>query len=303
MSEALLETFGIYSYSKLSRRRSSFSVSGTILCSSCKRDILQEDLYCRHCGHRQERICESAPDSRSAIHIQKARVPECYPPLEGRYMRGNDYSPVAVAIILSTFPEEMDDTIKAMVSSGLEAGAALSGTIQTENIGIETMVTNIVANPNIRYLILGGPESPGHQTGNTLLCLRKNGVDEKRFIIEASAPTPYLYNLSTTAIERFREQITIIDLLNEGDPGLVREAVRTCIQESPAPFRGLRLWDCGAFPGEPVTEPITWRITQPWYMPRDEGEQKAKEKVDSLIERLRRKQEERLRESLRRESL
>lgn len=267
----------------------------TLHCSACGKEIIAEDLYCRHCGHRQERHDENAMASATAaIHVEKKKVPECYPPLEGRYMRGNDYSPVAVAVILSSFPEEMDRTIKSMVCTGLETGAALSGTIQTENIGLETMVTNIVANPNIRYLILGGPESPGHSTGNAILCLKNNGVDEKRYIIGSQAPTPYLYNVPMEFITRFREQVTIIDLLNEGDPGLIREAVRACIQESPTPFRGLTLRDCGAWPGEPLTEPITWRITQPWYMPRDEGELKAKEKVDSLIEKLRKKQAERL---------
>ena len=31
----------------------------------------------------------------------KVKPPEDYPPEEGRYLRGNDFSPVAVAIILN----------------------------------------------------------------------------------------------------------------------------------------------------------------------------------------------------------
>jgi tetrahydromethanopterin S-methyltransferase subunit A len=54
--------------------------------------------------------------------------------------------------------------IEILVRTGIESGAALSGTIQTENIGFEKVVCNIVANPNIRYMIVGGPESEGHLT-------------------------------------------------------------------------------------------------------------------------------------------
>ena len=79
-----------------------------------------------------------------------------YPPEEGRYIRGNDFSPVAVAIILNCDADKIPREIETLVRSGIESGAALSGTLQTANIGIEKMVCNIVANPNIRYLVLAG---------------------------------------------------------------------------------------------------------------------------------------------------
>jgi Tetrahydromethanopterin S-methyltransferase, subunit A len=43
--------------------------------------------------------------------------------------------------------------------AGIDAGAALSGMLQTENVGMEKMIYNIVANPNIRYIVLCGRES------------------------------------------------------------------------------------------------------------------------------------------------
>ena len=81
-----------------------------------------------------------------------------YPPEEGRYIRGNDSSPVAVAIILNCEADKVPLELTNLVRVGAESGAALSGTVQTENIGFEKIICNIVANPNIRYLILGGPE-------------------------------------------------------------------------------------------------------------------------------------------------
>ena len=92
-----------------------------------------------------------------------------YPVEQGRFFRGNDYSPVALAVILNTDEDKIPNEINSLVKAGVESGAALSGTIQTPNIGLEKMICNIIANPNIRYLILAGPESAGHLTGDALI--------------------------------------------------------------------------------------------------------------------------------------
>jgi len=73
-----------------------------------------------------------------------------YPQEDGRYLRGNDFSPVAVAIILNCDADKIPPELESLVRAGIETGAALSGTVQTENIGFEKIVCNIVANPNIR---------------------------------------------------------------------------------------------------------------------------------------------------------
>ena len=102
-----------------------------------------------------------------------------YPSEEGSYLRGNDRSPVAVAIILTTDGDKIPPDLESLVRAGIESGAALSGTVQTENIGFEKMICNLTANPNIRYLILGGPESEGHLTGEALKALFQNGIDRE----------------------------------------------------------------------------------------------------------------------------
>jgi tetrahydromethanopterin S-methyltransferase subunit A len=66
-----------------------------------------------------------------------------YPPEEGRYLRGNDYSPAAVVIILTTDAEAIPAEIEKLVRTGIETWAALSGTLQTANIGIEKIICNI----------------------------------------------------------------------------------------------------------------------------------------------------------------
>jgi tetrahydromethanopterin S-methyltransferase subunit A len=210
-----------------------------------------------------------------------------YPPEEGRYIRGNDFSPVAVAIILNCEAEKIPREIESLVRAGAESGAALSGTVQTENIGFEKIICNIVANPNIRYLIIGGPESEGHLTGEALKALLRNGIDEKRRIIGTEAPHPVLFNLPLEFIDRFRKQLIPVDLQFEDNPDVIRRAVWSCYQEDFVDFRGDFLRDPGAYPEVPLSGRITWRVSQPWAEPGDEKEQEALKRARDLIERLR----------------
>lgn len=112
-----------------------------------------------------------------------------YPPEDGRYVRGNDAFSVAVAIILNHDADKIPLEIEIHVRTGIESGVALSGTIQTENIDFEKVVCNVVANPNIRYMIVGEPESEDHLTGEALKALIRNGVDEKCELMDNEAGT------------------------------------------------------------------------------------------------------------------
>jgi tetrahydromethanopterin S-methyltransferase subunit A len=211
-----------------------------------------------------------------------------YPPEEGRYLRGNDYSPAAVVIILTTDAEAIPPEIEQLVRAGVESGAALSGTLQTANIGIEKIICNIVSNPNIRYLILGGPESEGHKTGNAIKALLKNGIDGKD-IIGTTGLSAVLHNVPVEFIQRFREQLTLVDCQFQ-DAAVIRKAVWSCFQENPIDFRGQQLADPGAFPEPPFSGKLTWKVTQPWAEPDDDRERVAKQRALDQIERLRTKQ-------------
>lgn len=212
-----------------------------------------------------------------------------YPPEDGRYVRGNDFSPVAVVIILNRAEDKIPPEIEELVRVGVESGAALSGTVQTENIGFEKIICNIVSNPNIRYAVLSGPESEGHSTGEAFKALLKNGVDEKKRIIGTDAPHPLLYNLPMEFIERFRKQLTLIDLQFKGSPELIRKAVWSCYQEEAVEFQGYTVYDVGAYPESPLSGKITRRVTQPWTEPEDEKEREAVEKMRRFVESLKKK--------------
>lgn len=208
----------------------------------------------------------------------KVKPADGYPLEEGRYIRGNDYSPVAVCVILDTFDFAIPRELNELVMMGVDSGAALSGMLQTENIGIEKIICNIVANPNIRYLILCGRESAGHLPGEALLALKNNGVDESKRIIGSTALTPFLSNIPMEIIHRFNEQLaTIINLLcNPGEPDtskpglnpeVIEQAVRACYQEEPAQFMGYTVYDIGAYPEPPICHKIVTRLEQPQAHP------------------------------------
>ena len=213
-----------------------------------------------------------------------------YPPEEGRYLRGNDRSPVVVVVILNDPEDKIPPEIEKLVRVGVEAGAALSGTVQTENIGFEKIICNVIANPNIRWAILTGPESEGHLTGEALKALLTNGVDEKKRIIGTDAPHPLLFNLPMEFIERFRAQVSLIDLQFRGTPETVRQAVWSCYQEEPVEFEGLQIYDVGAYPEPPLAGKITNRIMEPWKQPQSKQEQQAVQKMWDWVEQVRKKQ-------------
>lgn len=219
----------------------------------------------------------------------KVRPHPEYPPEQGRYLRGNDFSPVAVAVVLNTEAENIPDWIARLVRAGVEAGAAISGTVQTANIGIEKIVCNIVANTNIRYLVLSGPESDGHHTGDAIKAFFHSGTDGKKRIIGTDALSPTLYNLPQEYIDRVREQVMLVDCQFQEEP-VLKKAIWSCIQERPVEFRGRMLSDPGAFPAPPFSGKLTWNVTQPWAEPGDDSERVAKQRALEMIERLRKKQ-------------
>jgi tetrahydromethanopterin S-methyltransferase subunit A len=118
--------------------------------------------------------------------------------------------------------------------------------------------------------------------------LLENGVDERRRIIGAQALTPYLFNLPIEYIARFRQQIRMIDLLDEGDPELLRRAVWSCFQEEPTSFQNYTLSDPGAYPEGPLSGQLTWRVTRPQAEPKDEAEREQRERLRDLMARVKR---------------
>ncbi|MBU1744693.1 MAG: tetrahydromethanopterin S-methyltransferase subunit A [Proteobacteria bacterium] len=216
-----------------------------------------------------------------------------YPTEAGCFLRGNDYSPVAVVVLLNapygTLPPEVQSIpaeIEKLVRVAIETGAALSGTLQTENIGIEKIICNVVGNPNIRYLVLCGEEVNGHITGTALKALIKEGINDKRTIIGSQAKTPYLFNIPLEASKRFREQTTLVDLTREMNPEIIAKAVWSCYQENPTPFQGFTLCDPGAFAETGLSCRLTWRVKHPEEIESWEIDEGFLKKIEEPLEKV-----------------
>lgn len=157
-----------------------------------------------------------------------------WPMLKGEYRAGDPNACVAVV----TCGSHLDD------DALIRAGAAISGSCKTENLGIEKLVSHIIANPNIRYLIVTGAEVKGHITGEAILMLHQNGISKNR-IVGAKGAIPYIENLSEEAVKRFMEQIECIDLINVEDIDEISQTIRECAAKDP-----------GAYPAEPLLQEV-----------------------------------------------
>jgi tetrahydromethanopterin S-methyltransferase subunit A len=112
-------------------------------------------------------------------------------------------------------------------------GVAIVGPMATENLGVEKLVRNVVANSAIRKVILVGPETggtapTGHYAGEALLCLQEHGVEpDSRRILRARGRRPFVRNLSLAEIDDFRRRVQLVDRRGVLDAGAVVEALET----------------------------------------------------------------------------
>jgi tetrahydromethanopterin S-methyltransferase subunit A len=113
---------------------------------------------------------------------------------------------------------------------------AIYGPLKTENIGIEKIVANVISNPHIRYLVICGEDIRGHRSGSSLVALEKNGINKQNRIIDAPGAIPYIENLDNDAIERFRSQIEIVDLVGIKDKNHIDRVIDDYIERSPSSF-------------------------------------------------------------------
>ncbi|RSD33645.1 MAG: tetrahydromethanopterin S-methyltransferase subunit A [Methanohalophilus sp.] len=148
-----------------------------------------------------------------------------WPILKGEYEVGDPENCVAVI------------TLGSHLEGGpmLDAGASIVGPCKTENLGLEKVVSHIIANPNIRYLVVTGSEVKGHITGDAFIMLHKNGVSDNR-IVNASGAIPYVENLTEEAIQRYQEQVECIDLIGTEDMGTITGKIKELAAKDPGAF-------------------------------------------------------------------
>ncbi len=153
--------------------------------------------------------------------VDKKAPAEEWPQISGDYIVGDSESPVAVATLASHIEADL-------------SGAAIAGPCKTENLGIEKVVANIISNPNIRFLILAGAEVQGHITGQSFKALHENGADpDKKKIVGATGAIPFVENLPLEGVERFQQQLEIVDLIDTEDIGKIQSKINECVEKDP----------------------------------------------------------------------
>ncbi len=153
-----------------------------------------------------------------------------WPPLPGDYQVTRFQAPVAVCTLNST-------PLIATLSN--TEGVAIVGTLHTENLGIEHLIRNVLANPHIRFLLICGEDTRkaiGHLPGQSLVSLLENGINEKGRIIGAKGKRPLLKNLEKAHIEAFRQQITLIKKVGETDLNRLLALITEAASQTPGPF-------------------------------------------------------------------
>jgi tetrahydromethanopterin S-methyltransferase subunit A len=148
-----------------------------------------------------------------------------WPLVKGDFHSGDANSPVAVITMGSHLDEQ-----------GIcDAGAALCGSCKTENLGLEKVIANVIANPNIRFALLVGTEVKGHLSAQTLIALHKSGIKDGR-VVGAEGAIPFIENLNDAAIKRFQEQVEIVNIMETEDVGAVKAKINELKARDPGAF-------------------------------------------------------------------
>jgi len=129
-------------------------------------------------------------------------------PIPEESYSGNPDSFIAVCTLSSI------DLLKKFVNSEVLEHISIVGRLFSENKGIDSIINYVNNNQKINTILVCGKEVWGHKSGHSLFQLHENGIDRNNRIINSSNPDPFL-NVSKSKIQYFRNNITLVNLINE----------------------------------------------------------------------------------------
>jgi tetrahydromethanopterin S-methyltransferase subunit A len=175
--------------------------------------------------------CSSDEDSFTKRESESAavngKIENSWPPHPGEYIVGNPTGSVAICSLSN---RELPQKLIATVGPDL----AIAGRCDTENIGIEKVVLNLLANTHIRRLLLCGVEAPGHRAADAFLRLKERGVDANMRVLESASWRPVLKNLTLFDVARFRERIELVNLIGVTEVTKIVEAAHEAAKKPTA---------------------------------------------------------------------
>lgn len=180
-------------------------------------------------------FADAFPHQAEGLDLCPTEAPEertGWPPLPGDYDVLRYGAPVAVCALGSI-------DLAASLERAAPPGLSIVGTMHTENLGIERVIRNVLANPNIRFLILCGEDTQqaiGHLPGQSLASLFRNGIDERGRIVGAKGKRPILKNVTADQVRVFLRQVELLDLVGETSTELITTGISELAARNPGPF-------------------------------------------------------------------
>ena len=167
-------------------------------------------------NERAVRMFSRLLKARDLFDRQQHYLDRAWPVTSGDYIIGNPEGSIAVCTLTSV------EIMKPLVANNR---VAIAGRLVTVNLGIEKIIRNVVSNPNIRYLLVCGKDSPVFHTAQGVRCLIDKGVDEQKRIVDAMGHYPVLRNVDLEQIELFRRQCELLDYTDESDVKEISAAI------------------------------------------------------------------------------
>jgi tetrahydromethanopterin S-methyltransferase subunit A len=187
-----------------------------------------------------------------------------WPPLPGDYHVIRYGAPVAVCTLNSA---DLAERLAGNPAHGL----AIVGTLHTENLGIERIIQNVLANPSIRFLLLCGEDSRqaiGHLPGQSLMSLFRKGVDDRGRIREAKGKRPVLKNVTADDVNVFLRQVELVSMIGEEHDKVITDQIVAAQARDPGPLAGAATMSriemiSAAEPRRLVTDPAGFFVVYP----------------------------------------
>ncbi len=208
--------------------------------ADAKRTLVTKEYDCLGCpvcfpAIAANAFAEAFPEVGSKLDLCPTEEPgerEGWPPLPGDFSVVRYGAPVAVcALNTASLVQEL--------ASVKPPGLSIVGTMHTENLGIERVIKNCLANPNIRFLLLCGEDTQqavGHLPGQSFESLIRNGIDERGRIVGAKGRRPVLKNVTYEEVQAFRQQVELVSLIGEQRLDVIVGEIERCASRNPGAF-------------------------------------------------------------------
>jgi tetrahydromethanopterin S-methyltransferase subunit A len=145
-----------------------------------------------------------------SIKVIAGKICETILPVRLSYLKGSGKK-VAICTL-----SDMSLLEEIIAHKDLMNKIVIAGRLLSENRGIDEILTTVHDSPDLKYLILCGPDGKGHLPGQALVSLSKFGVMEDGQIRGAEGAYPVVKS-SQEIISSFRERIEIVDLIGSRD--------------------------------------------------------------------------------------